>query len=74
MCKEDNLFGGSLLISHINETPITPQLIYGSPKMSYPYKKNSKEFLDNFIISGKILILKTFRRQRKQKYFTLLHF
>jgi hypothetical protein len=52
MCKEDNLFGGSLLISHINETPITPQLIYGSPKMSYPYKKNSKEFLDNFIISG----------------------
>ena len=55
-----------MLISHINETAITPQLIYGSPKMSYPYKKNSKEFLDNFVTHGNFTTKKKLKKKRYQ--------
>jgi predicted phosphohydrolase/predicted kinase len=50
ICREKGLMQGSLYITHVNGIPITPQTIYGTPKLEYPYINNSsteyKKFKD----------------------------
>lgn len=41
ICRQKGLMGGSLVITHVNGMPVTPQLIYGTPKLAYPYKSHS---------------------------------
>ena len=41
MCRKKGLMYGSLYITHVNNAEIDPQLIYGTPKLAYPYKPNS---------------------------------
>jgi predicted kinase len=37
---------GSLYINHINSIEVEPQLIYGTPKLAYPYKDATNEYMD----------------------------
>lgn len=36
--RKPNEFYGALVITHINDKPVNPQLIMGSPKMHYPFQ------------------------------------
>lgn len=47
LCREKGLMQGSLLITHVNGVTVTPQQIYGTPKLAYPYiNDNSRKFKD----------------------------
>lgn len=48
ICRKKGSMGGSLFITHVNNIRVDPpQLIYGTPKLSYPYKQTSgREFID----------------------------
>jgi hypothetical protein len=40
---------GSLYITEVSGVTLSkPQLIYGSPKLSYPYKKGTTDYLESF--------------------------
>jgi hypothetical protein len=36
-CCKDGLMGGSLYITNVNGQKVKPQLIFGVPKLAYPY-------------------------------------
>jgi len=38
ICQREGIHGGSLYITNINNKDLPPQLIYGTPKLKYPYK------------------------------------
>ena len=46
MCRHKGIMGGSLLITHVNGVKVDDQLIYGTPKLAYPYKKNTRDYID----------------------------
>lgn len=46
MCRAETVMGGSLYITHVNGVEIDPQLIYGTPKLAYPYKEGTTELID----------------------------
>lgn len=41
---EKGLMGGSIIITRVNDLQVEPQLIYGTPKLAYPYKQGTNEF------------------------------
>lgn len=43
--RRKGLMGGSLVITHVNGKEVEPQLIYGTPKLVYPYLNESRQFL-----------------------------
>src|SRR5688572_19460649 len=43
--RRKGLMGGSLLICQVNGQEVEPQLIYGTPKLAYPYQDESRKFL-----------------------------
>lgn len=45
VCRKKGLMGGSLFITSVNGKPVKPQLIYGTPKLSYPYKPGTTDYL-----------------------------
>lgn len=46
ICRKKGLMGGSLFITHVNDREVPPQLIYGTPKLAYPYNGNTRSFLN----------------------------
>jgi predicted phosphohydrolase len=50
MCHQKNVMNGSLFITHINGVKVANQLIYGTPKLAYPYKPGTTEYIDFHIV------------------------
>lgn len=47
LCREKGLIQGSLFITHVNGIPVTPQTVFGTSKLAYPYvNTNTKEYKD----------------------------
>ena len=44
ICRDKGLMQGSLYITHVNGVTVTPQTIYGTPKLAYPYKDSGTEY------------------------------
>ena len=43
-CRSKGLMQGSLLITHVNGVEVDPQLVYGTPKLAYPYKEGTETY------------------------------
>jgi len=43
-CHHAGTFTGSLYITHVNGVPVNHDLIWGTPKLAYPYKQNTEEY------------------------------
>lgn len=41
ICRQKGPMQGSLLITHVNGIIVEPQLIYGTPKLRYPYRSSA---------------------------------
>lgn len=59
MCRKEGPMAGSLFITAVNGISVEPQLIYGTPKLVYPYKPNSTEYsnicdFSKFILAEKL--------------------
>lgn len=60
ICRKKGPMGGSLYITHVNGIRTEGQLIYGVPKLEYPYKSiNSTEYMDfprhhSFMVAEKL--------------------
>lgn len=46
MCRAKGTMHGSLYITHVNNAEIEPELVYGTPKLAYPYKDNTEEYME----------------------------
>lgn len=56
ICREKGPMQGSLYITHVNGVHTEPQLIYGTPKLRYPYKNEStREFKTDFPTAAKVV-------------------
>lgn len=65
-CKHSGTMVGSLYISEIAGRPLQkPQLIYGSPKLSYPYKKGTTEYLASFERDSRLSTINTYFLSQK---------
>ncbi len=48
ICREKGLMQGSLLITHVNGKTVNPQLVFGTPKLAYPYENDSSRKYKKF--------------------------
>lgn len=53
ICKQEGMMGGSLILTTVDNIAVEPQLIYSTPKVYYPFKTGTNEFIDNFIHENK---------------------
>lgn len=44
LCRATTAMNGSLYITHVNGAEIEPQLVYGTPKLAYPYEEGKTEY------------------------------